>query len=286
MTSSELSRRDFLKAGAAGAAGVGLGAVGAAPVRGAKKRIPVALQVYSVRNDAGKDLAAVLAAVAKMGYEGVEFAGYYGHKPEAVRKMLDSNGLKCAGTHTGFGELKGDKLRQTVDIHKTLGAKFIMVPGGIGKGDTKQAWLDAAKQFTEIAAKLKADGMMTGYHNHSHEFKKLDGGETLWDVFFSNTPHEVCHQIDTGNCMGGGGDPVSLIKKYAGRTRTVHLKEHGGPGDFGAGKCPWNDIFAACESVGGTEWYIVEQESYKNRTPLEAVKQCMDYMKKVGKAKA
>jgi sugar phosphate isomerase/epimerase len=286
MTSSELSRRDFLKAGVAGAAGIGLAAVGAAPVRGAKKRIPVALQVYSVRKDAGKDLAAVLEAVAKMGYEGVEFAGYYGHKPEAVRKMLDSNGLRCAGTHTGFGALKGDNLKKTVDLHKILGTKFIIVPGGIGKGGTKEAWLEAAKQFSEIAGKLKGDGMMTGYHNHSHEFKKVDGGETLWDVFFSNTPTEVCHQIDTGNCMGGGGDPVSFIKKYAGRTRTVHLKEHGGPGNFGEGTCPWNDIFAACETVGGTEWYIVEQESYKNRTPLEAVKQCMDYMKKVGKAKA
>lgn len=286
MTSSELSRRDFLKAGAAGAAGMGLGAVGATPVRGAKKRIPVALQLYSVRKDAGKDLAAVLEAVAKMGYEGVEFAGYYGHKPEAVRKMLDQNGLRCAGTHTGLGALKGDALKKTVDLHKILGTTFIIVPGGIGKGGTKEAWLDAARQFTEIAGKLKADGMMTGYHNHSHEFKKVDGGETLWDVFFSNTPHEVCHQIDTGNCMGGGGDPVAFIKKYAGRTRTVHLKERGGPGDFGAGKCPWNDIFAACETVGGTVWYIVEQESYKNRTPLEAVKQCMDYMKKVGKAKA
>jgi len=284
MNSSGWSRRGFLRAGAASATGLGLAAVGAGPAPGAKKRIPVALQLYSVRNDAAKDLPGVLEAVAKMGYEGVEFAGYYDHKPEAVRKMLDSNGLKCAGTHTGFGALKGDNLGKTVDLHKILGATFIMVPGGIG-GKTKQGWLDAARQFTEIAAKLKVHGMMTGYHNHSHEFTPIDG-QTFWDVFFSNTPDEVCHQIDTGNCMGGGGDPVSLIKKYPGRTRTVHLKEHGGPGDFGAGKCPWNDIFAACESVGGTQWYIVEQESYKNRTPLEAVKQCMDYMKKVGKAKA
>jgi len=285
MTSSGLSRRGFLEVGAAGAAGLGLAAVGAGAVRAQKKRIPVALQLYSVRQDAAKDLPGVLEAVARMGYEGVEFAGYYGHKPEAIRKMLDSNRLRCAGTHTGFGELKGDKLKQTVDIHKTLGTKFIMVPGGIGRGNTKEAWLDAAKQFTEIARQLKAGGMMTGYHNHSHEFKRVDG-ETLWDIFFSNTPSEVCHQIDTGNCMGGGGDPVAFIKKYAGRTRTVHLKEHGGPGNFGEGNCPWSDVFAACETVGGTEWYIVEQESYKNRTPLEAVEQCMQYMKKVGKAKA
>jgi len=256
MTSSGLTRRDFLKVGATGAAGIGLAAVGAGSVLAQKKRIPVALQLYSVRRDAAKDLPRVLEAVAKMGYEGVEFAGYYGHKPDAIRKMLDSCGLKCAGSHTGFRELQGDALKRTVDLHKTLGARFII-----------------------------PYGMMTGYHNHSHEFKKVNG-ETLWDVFFSNTPNEVCHQIDTGNCMGGGGDPVAFIKKYAGRTRTVHLKEHGGPGNFGEGKCPWNEVFAACESVGGTQWYIVEQESYKNRTPMQAVEQCMDYMKKVGKAKA
>ena len=151
MNSSGWSRRGFLRAGAASATGLGLAAVGAGPAPGARKRIPVALQLYSVRNDAAKDLPGVLEAVAKMGYEGVEFAGYYDHKPEAVRKMLDSNGLKCAGTHTGFGALEGDALSKTVDLHKILGATFIMVPGGIG-GKTKQGWLDAARQFTEIAA--------------------------------------------------------------------------------------------------------------------------------------
>ncbi|HUU11362.1 MAG TPA: TIM barrel protein [Phycisphaerae bacterium] len=284
MRSTGLTRRDLLRAGAAGAAAFGLtGLAPLAALGGQKKRIPVALQLYSVRDDAGKDLPGVLEKVAKMGYEGVEFAGYYGHKPEAIRKLLDADGLVCCSTHTGFGALQGDALKGTVELHKTLGAKFITVPGGVG-GDTKQAWLDAAKKFNDVAAKLKADGIRVGYHNHSAEFKVVDG-EMLWDTFCSNTVKDVVMQLDTGNAMGGGGDPVAILKKYPGRAGTIHLKEHGGDGNFGAGDCPWKEIFELCETIGGTEWYIVEQETYKY-PPLKCVEQCMEFMKKMGKAKA
>lgn len=279
-----VSRREFLKAGAVSAAALGLTGVGGlVAVAAAKKRIPISLQLYSVRDDCDKDLPKVLEAVAKMGYEGVEFAGYYKRKADELRKMLDSNGLKCSGTHTGMGELEGDRLKATVEFHKTLGAKFITVPGGVG-GDTKQSWLDAAKKFNEAAERLKEFDMYTGYHNHSHEFKKVDG-ETFWDILFSNTSDRVCQQIDTGNMMGGGGDPVFFLKKYPGRSLTIHLKEHG-DGDFGAGTCPWKEVFEICETTGGTQWYVIEQEAYKQGTPIECVAQCIDFMRKMGKAKA
>jgi len=279
-----VSRRGFLKVGVAGAAALGLTGLGPMAAMAAdKKRIPISLQLYSVRDDCGKDLPKVLEAVAKMGYEGVEFAGYYERKADELRKLLDSNGLKCSGTHTGLGEIEGDRLKATVEFHKKIGAKFITVPGGVG-GETKQGWLDAAKKFNEAADRLKEFDMYTGYHNHSHEFKKVDG-TTFWDILFSNTSERVCQQIDTGNMMGGGGDPVFYLKKYPGRSLTVHLKEHGGDGDFGAGKCPWKEIFEICETTGGTLWYVVEQETYKY-PPLKCVEQCMDFMRKMGKAKA
>ena len=290
MTTLQLTRRDFLNSSVAGATALGLMGLRAPAARGAAgKRIPVALQLYSVRKDCQKDLPGVLEAVAKMGYEGVEFAGYYGHDADQLKKLLDANGLKCPSTHTRIGAIEGDNLKGTVEFHKTIGAKFITVPGGIarvrkGGKPTKRAWLDAAKQFNEIAEKLKPEGLYTGYHNHSHEFKPIDG-ETPWDILFGNTSKDVCQQLDTGNCMGGGGDPLALIKKYPGRSRTIHLKEHGGPGDFGKGDTKWKEVFRLCETVGGTEWYIVEQESYVNRTPLECVRQCMDFMRQMGKAK-
>jgi len=277
-----VSRRGFLKAGAAGLVVTGLAGLGALPAGGAGgKRIPVALQLYSVRDACKGDFEGTIAKVAEMGYQGVEFAGYYDKSAEELKKILDTNGLKCAGSHVRPPELEAKNLAKTVEFHKTIGNTFLIKPSGAG-GKTKQSWLDAAKRFNDIAEQLARHGMYTGYHNHWVEFKPMDGS-CAWDIFFSNTGDRVCHQLDTGNCMRGGGDPLALLKKYAGRTRTIHLKEHGGPGDVGKGECPWKDIFQLCETVGGTEWYIIEQENYKQRKPLEAAKQAADFMKEMGK---
>jgi sugar phosphate isomerase/epimerase len=277
----DLSRRGFLKAGAVGAVGLGLTGLGAAGARGAGKRIPVGLQLYSVRGPLGKDVEGVIAQVAEMGYEGVEFAGYYNKDADEWKKLLDKNGLVCCGSHVRGHELQEKNLEKTIAFHKTLGNTFLIKPSGAG-GKTKQSWLDAAKRFNDIAKALEPHGMYTGYHNHASEFKPMDGS-CAWEIFFKNTDDRVCQQLDTGNCMGGGGKPCEYLKMFPGRTRTVHLKEHGGPGDVGKGKCPWKDIFRLCETVGGTQWYIVEQERYSQRQPLEAAKQAADFMREMGK---
>ena len=120
--------------------------------------------------------------------------------------------------------------------------------------------------------------MWVGYHNHAHEFHKI-GNETPWDIFFSNTVHDVCMQLDTGNCMAGGGDPVHYLRKYPGRALTVHAKEFGTPTTVvGEGKVPWKDVIAACRTVGGTRWLIVEFD----RTSLdlfECAKRCIENLK-------
>lgn len=276
-----VSRRGFLKVGAAGLVVTGMAGLGPLSAGGAAKRIPVALQLYSVREACKQDFEGTVAKVAEMGYQGVEFAGYYDKTADQLKALLDKNGLKCAGSHVRPNELDAKDLAKTIEFHKTLGNKFLIKPSGAG-GKTKQSWLDAAKQFNDLAAQLEPHGLYTGYHNHGVEFAPLDGS-CAWEIFFSNTGDRVCHQLDTGNCMKGGGDPVAFLKKYPGRTRTVHLKEEGGPGDVGKGECPFKDIFPLCETIGGTEWYIIEQESYKQRPPIEAVKQAADYMKEMGK---
>ncbi|MGC8834651.1 MAG: sugar phosphate isomerase/epimerase family protein, partial [Armatimonadota bacterium] len=137
-------------------------------------KIPIALQLYSVREDAAKDTAGVLAAVAKMGYEGVEFAGYYGHSAQDLRKMLDDNGLRVAGTHIGLDTLLGDEFEKTVEFNQILGNKFLIVPGlPPERTSSADAWKRTAEIFNEIAEKLKPLGMYTGYHNHAMEFKPL-----------------------------------------------------------------------------------------------------------------
>jgi sugar phosphate isomerase/epimerase len=279
---SHVSRRDFLKV--AGAATLCLPAVACA-VDAGKVRIPVGLQLYSVRFDCERDLPGTLTAVAGMGYEGVEWAGYYGRSANELRKLLDDNGLKCCGTHTGLDTLIGDNLQQTIDFNKELGNPYLIVPGlPRERMASRQAWMETAQLFNELSEKAEAQGMKVGYHNHTIEFRELEG-ELPWDTFFGNTRKEVIMQFDTGNAMHAGGDPLVYLKRYPGRALTIHLKEfsESNPTAFlGEGDVPWTAVFEACETMGGTEWYIVEYE-HAGTPPLEAVGRCAENMKKMGK---
>jgi sugar phosphate isomerase/epimerase len=280
------SRRDFLKAAAVGA-GAGLAgknALGAFAAQTATpaKKIPVGVQLYSVREQAAKGLPAVLEAIGKMGYKGVEFAGYYGweSKPKELRRLLDGTGLKCCGTHTAIETVTGDALKATAELHAILGNTFLIVPSLQAEG--AQGWLDMAKRFNEIAAKAKGLGMRVGYHAHAGDFQRL-GGTTSWEILFDNTQKDVIMQLDTGNCMQGGGDPVAVLKKYPGRSTTVHLKEFGGPENavIGQGLMPWAKVFEICETTAGTEWYIVEHETGPD--PIGNIRGCLDGLRKMGR---
>lgn len=247
--------------------------------------IPIGLQLYSVREDAAKDLSGVLKAVAAMGYAGVEFAGYYGHSAVDIRKMLDDNGLKCCGGHIGIDLLLGDALAATVEFQQVLGNKFLIVPGlSSERNGSKAAWLHTAGLMNVIADLLEPHGMRTGYHNHYTEFLDMEG-ELPWDIFFGNTSDKVVMQFDTGNAMHGGAEAGPFLRRYPGRAATVHLKEFSatdGNALIGDGDVKWPEIFELCETVGKTEWYIVEQESYAF-PPLECVDRCLKNLKQMGK---
>ncbi len=248
------------------------------------KKIPVALQLYSVRNECKADLPGTLKAVAEMGYEGVEFAGYYEYSAQDLKKMLNDLNLKVAGTHIKLDTLLGDELKKTVEFNKVLENKFLIVPGlSEERRSSKSAWLETAKIFDEISERLAPEGMYTGYHNHSIEFAPLDG-EMPWDTFFSNTKKDVVMQVDTGNALHGGCDIVPFVEKYPGRALTVHLKDYSGERKqalLGEGDVRWEEFFTLCENVGATEWYIVEQETYAH-PPLECVDLCLKSVRKMG----
>ncbi len=245
----------------------------------------IALQLYSVRDDCAKDLKGTIEAVAKMGYDGVEFAGYHGWSAPDLRKLLDDNGLKAAGTHIGLDTLLGDALEATVEFNRTIGNKYLIVPGLAEEyTSSRDGWLKVAGVFNGIAERLKPHGMWTGYHNHWIEFTELDG-ELPWDTLFGNTSEDVCMQIDLGNAMHGGGVPVPYVRKYKGRARTVHCKEYMGGYDqalVGEGDVPWVEFLRLCEEVGNTEWYVIEQESYAF-PPLECVEKCLVNLRKIAK---
>ena len=279
ISSSAINRRDFLhKLGIAGvSATLTLPQLGQA-ANG--KKIPIGLELYTLREECKTDLPGMLAAVSRIGYKGVEFAGYHGRTAKDLWKMLDDNGLVACGTHTPYETILEDQIKQTIEFNQVIGNRFLIVPWMTA--ETKADWMKKAKLFNEQSEKVKEHRMWLGYHAHAHDFKMFEG-ESSWDIFAKNTKPEVILQMDTSNCAEGGADPVAELKKTPGRVRSIHIKPNGaGPeAVIGEDKINWKEVFAFCEGVGKTEWYVVEHETSKN--PLETVKRTYEALKKLGK---
>jgi sugar phosphate isomerase/epimerase len=253
-------------------------------------KIPVALQLYAVRGEVQKDLPATLQSVAKLGYVGAEPWGYNGEAVEwmgrparEVRKLYDDNGLKCCGIHLTTGALLGDNLKRTIELNATLGNSFLIVAMDKDRMSSKAGIMELAKILNEVADKLKPHNMLTGYHAHGFDFALVEG-QIAWDVLFSNTRKEVIMQMDIGNCMSGGGDPIAMLRKFPGRALSVHLKDFGGPPDsvIGEGKADWPTVFDLCEKTHKTQWYVVEECS-KDGTGFEFPKRALANLRKMGK---
>ena len=249
-------------------------------------KIKIALQLWSVREECARNLEGTLKAIADMGYEGVEFAGYYGRKANDLKRILDDLGLKVAGTHIPIDTLLGERLRETIEFNQILGNKYLIVPGlPESMRNSKSAWLNTAKLMNEISDKLKPESMLIGYHNHAIEFQPING-EVPWYIFFDATKPDVVMQLDTGNAMRGGVSPegiLEIIKRYPGRAKTIHLKEYSRKNEkalIGEGEIKWKELINLCESIGGTEWYIIEQETYAY-PPLECAKRCIENLKAI-----
>src|ERR1043166_2669978 len=219
-----ISRRTFLQTTAvASAAAIGpvpLFAAGEAP----KGKPSLGVQLYSVRKDCAKDLPGTLNAVGKIGYKAVEFAGYYGRDAKTLRKLLDEAGLKCCGTHIALDTLVGDNLPKTIEFNKTIGNINLIVPSLPEKNrKTKEDWQKTADTFSEIAEKVKPEGMRVGYHNHSVEFVPFNG-EIPWDIFFNRASKDVRIQYDIGNACHANADARTYLRKFPGRVVSTHVK--------------------------------------------------------------
>lgn len=272
-----LTRRSFL--GMTGTASFAWALSGHVPACTAR-RIPIALQLYSVRRDCAQNFDATLDEVAAMGFEGVEFAGYYGYANKAadLKKRLQALNLKAAGTHISLDTLQGDALKSTIEFHQTIGCRFLIVPGNPAFTDPEKS-KTLADTFNQIAATLKPLGMFCGYHNHTGEFTK-DGDKTYWDLFAERTSKDVILQQDCGWTMAAGFDPVAYVLKYPGRTRTTHIKptvrkeDTGKKAILGQDSVDWAAVLAACASKGGTEWFVLEQETYPDgKTPMDCTRE-------------
>lgn len=239
--------------------------------------IPIALQLYSIREEMARDVPGTLRRVAEMGYEGVEFAGFFEHTAEELASLCAELDLGIAGAHLQVTTIEGSALMLTIEDMIALGNEYIVVPGlPEPYRDSVEAWKSTAHLFSAAVEKITQNDLRLGYHNHAHEFQPLED-EIPWDVFFETVNEEVFGQLDIGHVIRAGQDPVLYLKKYPGRYATVHVKDFHPESEqvlVGEGVADWDTIFSLCETSAGTEWYIVEQETYPV-PPMEAVESCL-----------
>lgn len=245
------------------------------------KKIAIALQLYSLRDVAPGDVAGTLRKIAAMGYQGVECAGYYDLKPEALRALLDQAGLRCAGAHTGLEQLEGEAFEKTVAMNKALGNTRLIVPGA-DLSDLSRS----IDRMNAAHARARTVGMRVGFHNHMEEFK-MDGNMTRLDRIFSSTPDDFLVQLDIGWATGAGQDVPAILRRYAKRIESVHVKEFDPANKtaaIGEGSViKWPALFEILARETACEWGVVEQEGYAVG-PLESVRAGMDNLRRMGLA--
>jgi sugar phosphate isomerase/epimerase len=246
--------------------------------------IPIALQLWSLRDACAADFPGTLAKIAKMGYDGVEFAGFYGLKACQLRTILGDLGLQIAGSHTGLDLLKGEVCQDTLDYNAELGNRRLVIPS-VPEEYRKsiKGWRRVGREIAEIAAHTREEGFSLGYHNHAVEFTTIDGVLPA-RALFGELPPDVRAQIDVGWVAAAGEDPVAILHEFAPRIETVHIKEFSAKNDsavIGAGEVDFAAVFAQCDEIG-VEWCIIEHERYAD-PPLVCVRQCLDNIRAMGR---
>ena len=278
MPSMSLSRRSFLALSATLPwvfRGLASGAV-------ASGTIPVGLELYSVRDALKQDPEGTLRAVAQMGYQAVEFYAPYFEwtEPQAkqTRKLLDDVGMRCYSTHNDADYLEPKNINRARDLNLILGTKYVVLAWSDPKSGA-DSWKAIADKLNSAAETLEPSGLKPGYHNHQAEFTGAPGQRPI-EIIAKNTRPSVMLQLDVGTCLESGSDPIAWIRANPGRIRSIHCKDWSpDPGVgyktlFGEGKADWKGIFEAAESVGGVEYYLIEQEG-SPYSEFETARKCL-----------
>ena len=256
----QATRRRFIKVGVSSAITMTLSRM--LPVAAAQAMsIPIAFQLWSVRGEFTRNVPDTLKRLSQLGYKAVEFWGYGGtpnvfekYSGPDLRKLLDGCGLKCCGMHIDLKALDKDNLQRSLENNQALGSQYLNVAAAKEKMGSEKGIAELAAFLNRTAVACRSHKMRVGYHAHPFDFEKING-HFAWEILFSQTDPEVNMQMDVGNCLGGNGDPVAMLRKFPGRTRTIHIKEHQEKtfeSDF------YKEVFHLCETSSGTKWYIVE----------------------------
>jgi sugar phosphate isomerase/epimerase len=280
------SRRTFLKASGAALAAVSTGAsrLGASPLH-----LPVGLQLYTVRDLLPKDFDGTLGKVRAAGYTEVEAAGYYGRTAPQFRAAMDKAGLHCVSTHHSMSELS-PKLDSIIEYDHALGVDYIVCPSPTRRNPSLKGKLDladwrwAAGELNRIGEKVKAAGMIFGYHNHTPEFG-TESGVVFYDELLRLTdPKLVVFEMDCGWVIAAGRNPLDYLSKTPERFPLIHVKDivKGANGEvhstvLGRGPTDYAPILRAATSL---KHYFIEQEDF-DMDPIEAIRLDAEYMKKL-----
>lgn len=242
-----------------------------------------------------------------MGYKYVEHANYvdrkfYGYSPTDFKKLLDGMGLQMKSGHTVMGQKAWDESKNdftdlwkyTVEDAATVGQQYVISPW---LDDAYRKDIDGLKKFLMVFNKsgelCKKSGMKFGYHNHNFEFNTNVGGMRLYDIILKETdPALVIQQMDMGNMYGAGGRPIELLKQYPGRFLSLHVKDEikSEKGDMsgyestvlGTGVIQVKDVLDIAKKQNPDTHFIIEQESYQGKSPIDSVKEDLEIMKKWG----
>jgi sugar phosphate isomerase/epimerase len=256
------------------------------PLGGILKKHPLSVQLYSLREEAKKDVLAVLKKIASFGYQGVEFAGYHEHTPEELKKVLDDLGLKVSSAHGPMPDKSN--VAEIIDTAKTLGHTCHISGRGADFFADRAGSEKAGDQFQEASELLRSSGIRFGIHNHWWEFDKKFDGKLPYDVALERAPEAVC-EIDTYWVTVGGQDTASIVRRLSARTRFLHIKD--GPLDrnqamtaVGQGKMKWSSILEAADPKV-LEWLVVELDRC-DTDMMEAVKGSREYLVSKGYVKS
>jgi sugar phosphate isomerase/epimerase len=267
-----------------------------------QKRVPIGILLYAVQADLDQDFNGTLAAIAKMGFEGVEFTHYFEWTParaREVRALLDSLHLRCFSTHNEAGAFSSDGLKHAVEINQILGSRTICCVRGLEARSASPAiagknapmtfermgldsWKKIADVLQQAAEHLRPLGMVCTFHNHAVEFVPLNGVKPI-DILAQ--AKDVAFHIDVNVCRGTGTDLVAFIKQHPGRINSLLLTD--GPRDasrrtplLGQGATPWKEIFAAAEGGGGVQYYLLAQAG-GGLPPMQALQKELEQYKLV-----
>ncbi|MBC1477900.1 sugar phosphate isomerase/epimerase family protein [Listeria welshimeri] len=238
----------------------------------------IALQLWSVKEACEDDFFGTLEKVAEMGYDGVEFAGYYGKSASEIKTKLAELGLEVAGSHISKEMLEA-KLEDVIVFERELGNKFIICP--YADFETKQEWLSFAEKLREIAKTIQQAGMQFGYHNHAHELEKVDDAIILENLL-GNVP-EMIAELDTYWIEYAGVGVIPFIEKYRNRVPLVHIKDKSKTSKestiIGEGILDISG-YVKTAIASGTKWLIIEQEAFEE-DPLTSVAKGYTYLANV-----